>query len=224
MAVVLNKYKLSIMLVPKGASTTIKHVAFEIENGYPFKPFFTNSRRRQIHHLYQSRLFKFDRDMVNWKNAVFAVIRDPVERLLSCHSNRVLHLGELDKLPLTDEDHEKGVTMRPSFGTFVAHLHRYRELSDKIKHHSLPMERFLGGRADRYTRIFDSADLSEFWTMLRERIGTLPEIPHEQTGGRDLKERSISGQTLDRIKQIYARDYDIFGDFLTAKENTFAVS
>ena len=207
MAVVLNKYKLSIMLVPKGASTTIKHVAFEIENGYPFKPFFSNSRRRQIHHIYQSRLFKFDRDMVNWKNAVFAVIRDPVERLLSCHSNRVLHLGELDKLDLTGRRSREGRHSAAFVWNVCGHLHRYRELSDKIKHHSLPMERFLGGRADRYTRIFDSADLSEFWACSVNGSGGLPQIPHEQTGGRDLKERSISEQTLDRIKQIYARDY-----------------
>jgi len=199
-------------------------MAFEIENGYPFQPYFANSRRRYIHQLYQTRLFKFDRDLVNWKNTVFAVIRDPIERILSCHSNRVLHLGELDKLPLTDQDRDNGVVERPSFDTFVTHLGRYRELSDKIKHHSLPLERFLGGRSDRYSHVFDVADLSEFWSALRTQVGTLPEIAHEQRGGWQLKERVISAKTHARIEQLYERDYEIFGDFLTRKEQTYMIN
>lgn len=224
MAVVLRKYGLSIMLVPKGASTTIKHLAFEIENGRPFEPYMANSQKRYIHQLYHSSLFKHGEKMVNWKRDVFAVVRDPVERILSCHSNRVLHLGELDKITLTDEDIEAGLTERPSFEVFIEHLQRYRQLSDKIKHHSLPMVRFLGDKADRYTRIFDSADLSELWDDLRERVGHLPEVPHEQTGGGDDKVRTMSKATLDMILRHYASDYDTYGDFLIKKSPSYTVA
>jgi len=223
LAIVLKKFGLSIMLVPKGASTSIKHLAFEIENGYPFKPYVVNSRKRFIHQLYHSRMFNADKDTVNWNGDVFAVIRDPVDRILSCHSNRVMHYGELDSIALTDEDKELGVEARPSFELFIEHLDRYRQLSDKIKHHSLPMEKFLGNRADRYTRIFDSADLTELWEDLRQRVGTLPEVPHEQTGGADKKERTISKATLDRIYQIFANDYEAYGGFLINRTPTYTV-
>ncbi|MEO0939914.1 MAG: sulfotransferase family 2 domain-containing protein [Pseudomonadota bacterium] len=224
MAIILKKYDLSVLLAPKAASTTIKHVAFFIENGRPFEPYYANSRHRQVHQLYHSRLFKFEKELVDWNASVFAVIRDPIERLLSCHANRVLELNELDKVQLTEADVEKGVVARPDFETFVAHLGRYRQLSDKIRHHSLPLERFLGGRADRYTGVFDCADLTGFWDMLRTRVGRLPEIPRDQRSAAAVKARTITRATLARIQELFAKDYDVFGKFLAQTERTYQVT
>lgn len=223
MGIVLTEYDLSIMLVPKGASTTIKHIACEIEYGAPFKPELFDSRPQHIHELYPTEPFAKQGATVDWGKDVFAVVRDPVERIISCHSNRVKHHNELKDLPLTDEDKEKGVVDRPNFEVFIEHFERYQELSASIKHHSLPMHVYLGELADIYTRIFDVADLTEFWEDIQQRVGDLPKVEQLQTGGKQAKARQISKATVDKIQRVFAKDYDTYGAFLVGKAPTYTV-
>lgn len=223
MAVLLEKHDLTLMLVPKGASTSIKHVVYEVENGRPFEVFEANGRRWHIHNFYHPRVFSKLESQVDWNKDVFAVVRDPVERLLSCHSNRVGHYRSLNNVEITPKDIEAGVVPNPDFETFVQHLDRYCELSADVAHHCLPMIEFLGTDAGRYTRIFDSYDLTEFWSELKKRMGPLPDIPTEQNGGANKKAVSMTAATLEKIRARFAEDYRIYGRYLMDRPATYTV-
>jgi hypothetical protein len=52
MTVILGKHKLSYILVPKVACTSLKAFFFEVENGLPFRDFRTSGRPWWIHQFY----------------------------------------------------------------------------------------------------------------------------------------------------------------------------
>lgn len=103
MSVFNYKHKISYYPVPKCACTSLKLVFFRIENGYDFRNFRVNGKMRYIHSFYASRKFANARDLDGDDHFRFAVVRDPVERLLSCYSNRVLYYRELSARKLSPE-------------------------------------------------------------------------------------------------------------------------
>lgn len=80
--------------IPKNACTSIKQALHEIEFGYLFNANLLEfNDYQEIHEYYQLRPHAFTGvNRLKRKTNVtrFAVIRDPVERLISCYRNRVL--------------------------------------------------------------------------------------------------------------------------------------
>lgn len=138
----------------------------------------------------------------------FCVVRDPVARFLSGYGNRVVHYDDLAATAAAVE--AAGLPRHPDLLAFVDNLERYMALNKTIKHHFLPMVRFLGRRPKRYDRIFRMTELSDLVAYLAA-AGAPITLPHKQTGGPKLKRDALPAKSLARLEKVYAADYDAYG-------------
>lgn len=213
MGVHLYKHGLSYLSVPKVACTSLKHFFFEIENGFPFKTYKINGVQRHIHNSgYPSRPFQKEvhpRMMDHWK---IAVLRDPVDRVLSCYTNRVLGFRCLAEIDISEEDREKGIVRDPDLATFIRLLWRYRKISREVDHHAQPLKTFLGTDPGFYDRLYRMNELQQLVEDVENRVGPVPKLRRMQRSGKPIGRDELNRRQLARISEIYAADYEIFGD------------
>ncbi|MEO1292668.1 MAG: sulfotransferase family 2 domain-containing protein [Pseudomonadota bacterium] len=214
MGVHLYQHGLSYFSVPKCACTSLKAFFFEIENGFEWRPFRANGKRKTLHQFYSSKRFSKEvhpQMQSHWKAAV---VRDPVARLLSAYSNRVLYHNELNHIALTDADRESGLTLRPRLSLFIRHLERYRELSKPLWHHTRPMVCFLGEDPGFFDAIYGMREIDAFRDAVKARIGQVPEVRRLQTGGKKIDRDVLKPAQVKKIEGAYAADYAVFSAHL----------
>lgn len=216
MPILCFKAKLLYFPVPKVACTSLKTTVFELDNERPFQPIRIGYEIRGIHdfnpeyasHEWQKSFGWYGKKLYN-----LAVVRDPVDRLVSCYRNRVLHFGDLkpDKWRSPLPDH---VPKEPSLEDFVRHLDAYRAVSQSIMHHSAPIHKFLGPNPEFFNGIFRLSELDRVAAVFSERAGARVEIPRLQTAGPEKKSLDIPSALRALIEAEYAEDYRLYGDFL----------
>jgi hypothetical protein len=223
MSVHLYEHKLSYFSVPKCASSSLKHFFFEIENGFPFRAFVANGKHNFIHATaYPAKRFEkvVHPEMADhWK---MAVIRDPIDRVVSCYRNRIIYHQALSKIEISDEDRASGVTHDPDLATFVRHLGRYRALSRQVGHHTTPLTFFLGGEAAYFDALYTFNDLDRLVEDVRERVGRAPELARHQTGGPAMDRSDLTQADIRHIEDFYQDDYQAFGQAFGTRTPTFA--
>ncbi len=214
MPIILAEHKLAYFPVPKIACTSFKHVFYEIEHGEPFDREFETNKRKGIHATYPAMHFdridlaeiqEFDR---------FAIVRDPVKRLLSCYANRVVHHKELSAHRMMPNNKEFGLKPNPSLDEFIDNLTLYRKVSYNVRHHTKPICIFLGDEPAYFSKIFPIEKTQDFFDHIKSlvRSNTL-ELGRYQTAGPKLKVEDLTSTQIKNIKNQYAKDYDIFGTY-----------
>ncbi len=165
MPVILDKYRLAYLPVPKVACTSVKTRMFEIENGVPFKAFRINGKAFHIHH-YSNRGVPFEslskrkiRDHVR-----IVVVRNPIERFLSGVSNRVVFHKDLAKPVFSSRLAGATLPVMPNLTKFVQHFEDYFRYVGSIEHHFAPMVTFLGKDPGYFEKFLVSANLMSFPT------------------------------------------------------------
>lgn len=90
MTVHLRDHNLTHVAVPGMACTSIWHAIFQIENARMLEDYLANGKYFHVHSVDPTRTFQnLARERIAG-HARFGLIRDPVRRLLSCYSNRVI--------------------------------------------------------------------------------------------------------------------------------------
>lgn len=212
MTVILPDHKLFYAAVPKVACTSIKYMFFEFENGVPFTKFKVNGKVRHIHTAAYPSLLreKFPEARIAGFHRV-AVLRDPVERLLSAYGNRILKHRTLSRKKTALPD---GLPADPDLDAFVDNLEAYARHSPIIRHHILPMVDFLGNDPGYFVRLYPMQDLDRFVQDMSERLGTDLHLGRHQSGGPRLGTDRLSSARIAKLRDIYREDYRAFGRFL----------
>lgn len=214
MTVFNEEYKISYYSVPKCACTSVKSMFFEIENGFEFRLFRVNGTVRHIHNFYNTLPFpkasQLDRD----DHYRFAIIRDPVSRLLSCYSNRVVAHKELKPGLLPQEALDSGLYPDPSLSDFIENLEGYRKYSNSIRHHSNPLTFFLGDDPSYFSKLFTLGELDEMVQTVGSMTGKPLKLSHQQKGGPKLSKNDLSEREIKKLQDFYAQDYESFGSVL----------
>lgn len=189
MPAIVSAHRISFYAVPKVACTSLKLAVFEIENGFAFKNFRINGTLIHIHNFYVTSSFDASKKAEVKGHVRFAVVRDPVARLVSAYRNRVLFHNELSESRLA----QAGVDLppKPDIETFVMRLKEYQEASPSIRHHTLPMTFFLGEEVGYFDRLFSMSQLLELENWLRDTTKLDLRIRHEQQGGPKLAVVSV---------------------------------
>lgn len=206
--------KLLYIPVPKNACTSIKHAMYEIEFGKRFDPGFRDKHGYEDHHDYYKKrpqAFTSVRKLQEMEQITrFAVVRDPVERLISCYRNRVLDLGDLKSS--TSALHQMDLPAEPDINTFILNLERYRKVNKKIEHHSRPQYTFFGGTIQYLDRVFPIENPDALVEMLRNYKPDLKML-NRKSGGSDVDLTEISEVALQHAVEFYRIDYELLESF-----------
>lgn len=214
MTVILGKHKLSYIPVPKVACTSLKAFFFEVENAFAFRDFRTSGRPWWIHYFYPTIPFS-DQDLAQMEGHTrLAVVRDPVRRLLSCYSNRVLHHKELSQKNAGTALAAADLPCDPDLSTFVRRLPDYCAAIATIRHHASPMVDYLGRDPKFYTHLYRIEATNDLQAEVQRLTGSTAELKRLQTGGPKISTDKLTPQEVTLLKNFYAEDYALYGSYL----------
>jgi len=215
-----KKHKIAFVAIPKVACSSIKHLFFELENDTSFTLFRANGRAYNVHNFYPSRYFRRDYDPEDFADCFrFVVLRDPVQRFLSCYSNRVLTHRNLARWALPDGANEAGATPDPDLSGFVARLDLYRKWSKHIRHHTDRAVDFTGPDLSWFDAVYPIERMDDCAARLSEICARPIVMPHRQAGDRKFTIADLSPAELDKIVAFYRADYDLMADYYSPPEH-----
>lgn len=213
MTVILRKYGLGYLSVPKVACTSIKAMMFEVENGFAFRPFSANGQMRWIHNFYPSVPFaELKRGRLRDLHRI-TVVRDPIKRALSCHSNRVVQHRELSREIAGERLAGSGLPFDPDLSTFVRNIAEYSRRVAEIGHHTAPLTVFLGENPGYFHRIYRFEELPEMVADVGRITGKDVALEVMQRSSGSAKIEQLSPDEITLLKDYYAEDYAIFGAY-----------
>ena len=158
------------------------------------------------------------RDMPLMKKAGFnrfAIVRDPVKRLISCYRNRVVDLK--DSLKTKNKIKDKGLPILPDINTFVMHLNQYRKANKIIEHHSRPQHLFLGDTLKYLDKVFTIDQIEELKEFLKGYKNDL-ELLERKSGGTSYSLSDLSHEALEEAITFYKNDYELLKDYYTPQQ------
>ena len=122
------------------------------------------------------------------------LIRDPVNRFISCYNNRILYHQDL------------------AFNNYSID-----QVIEKLENnlfenkHFLPQSFWLGNNINYFTIVANVSNIKIFETQVNNFFENQILFPHIQTGKSELK-ISLNKEQLKKIKKIYSADYDLIGE------------
>lgn len=217
MPIVSHRHAIAYFPVPKNACTTGKELMHALEHGafhgrrrLPGPP----PRSRGIHDLWGTAWLKpgdLEATRGMWR---FAILRDPVARLLSAWKNKVLRQRMLSAAKAGPALARLGLAPDPSFPAFVEALEGYRAASPVIAHHTEAQQRFLGRDPAVFDALYGMAELDRLRADLAARSGVALAMPPVANATGDLPSPTVDPVLRRRIEAIYAEDLAAFGALL----------
>jgi len=189
--------------LPKNGSSSLSRVFYLMEKGEE-APSYRSGR------LYMSSKTSFLTASEYRKSSSyrFAIVRDPVQRLVSAYANRVLDFRDLDRV--TTELQKAGLSTTPELNEFVQHLETYRRISGMLRHHTHPQSRFLYPDLSIYSRLYTLSEMPELEAWFQERVPGFI-MPREKTTGTKIPISELSAASRQKLERFYARDYALLG-------------
>lgn len=203
--------------IPKNASTSLKHAMHYLEYSEPFD--LSNYRDygyQSLHDFYNKQKDSLTSvDTLKKQSAYcFTVIRDPVERFLSCYGNRVFKLGDLQKSKPKLNRH--GLSDKPDLDTFVLNLTEYRRIHSGIRHHTKLQSNLLGGTLEYFNKVFPFEQMNSVKNMLKSFDSSLT-MKNRKSDGPKFKLGDLSPTSLQFLFEFYKKDYELLSEFYSRK-------
>ena len=160
MPIKLNRHQIAYYFAPKVACTSLKMLCYELETGREWSD--SDWPGYEIHDYWvkirgvplepKKGQFDYSHDS-QWS---FAVVRDPIKRLLSAFSNRVEYHADIHGRRWTSGVRywRKGLKQLPDIEAFFKNFEAYREMNSVIRHHTNPQSVFLGPNLKKIDAIF----------------------------------------------------------------------
>lgn len=212
-------HKLIYIPIPKNACTTIKQAFHQIEFGRVFDTKRAeNDSYVDVHDYYQKRADAFtstDHLFAVSNHIRFAIVRDPVERLISCYRNRILDLDDLKSASV--ELKRMNLSAEPDLNSFVLNLEKYRKASKSVEHHSRLQASFLGGTLEYLDHVYRFEQVDELHELLRTRAPYLKML-NRKSGGSEVNLSQLSKEALAYANHFYRKDYQLLKEFYAPHE------
>lgn len=209
MTAILKEKKLFYAAVPKVACTSLKRMFYEIQNGHEFQKFWINEKRYYLHHFMPSMRRKDypEAQIADYRR--LCLVRDPVKRLLSAYSNRVVYHGNISPEAARQAGRLKRLKPNPDLHEFVDRLEAYMAIQD-IRGHCRPMIDFLGEDAGYFHRVYSLSEIDVFLEDVSNVVGRKVEAGRYQTGGPKLDPSELTNNQIAKIHRFYKDDYKAF--------------
>ncbi|MCR8547322.1 sulfotransferase family protein [Salipiger sp. P9] len=216
MVIAIDAHKIAYMALPKAGCSTVKAALAQVDPTAELPP----EAERDVmtwHALYPTKRFRphrWEQYEAYWR---FCVVRDPLKRLLSVYTNRVVAFRDLHNCRKILRG-RVDLPMDPDPDFFFQNLRAYLEASSAIKHHILPAWLFLGPDLRRYDRIYRTAELPQFGEDLARRTGQEVHIARENSSDERLDLATLAPATVGALRDYLAGEYDYLSAFF---ENPF---
>ncbi|MDZ7721156.1 MAG: sulfotransferase family 2 domain-containing protein [Balneolaceae bacterium] len=204
--------------IPKNACTSLKHAMHYLEYHESFD--LSNYRKygyQSLHDFYNKQRDAFTGiEALKKHNAFcFTVIRDPIDRFLSCYGNRVVQLGDLQKS--RNKLDRIGLSSEPDLDTFALNLVEYRRMNPGIRHHTELQSNLLGGTLEYADKTFPFEELNSLQNMLNSYDSTLV-MKSRKSGGPKFQLSDLSHSSLQFLLEFYKKDYELFSEFYSSED------
>ena len=216
--VINREFGIAYQPTPKNACSSIKHLMFYITNRFYFRPYMVHGKYVSIHEIHESyKRLKFERIAKQLKDYPFrfCVVREPMQRLRSAYYNKVIQ----QKLLV-------GTKFENRVGSFDDFLVNIKDLMANnwkplptcklFLHHCRPQSYFLGMQPQRYTKIYNLAQLNMLQDDLSEITGlelALPAVNKSSTEYSHDEDQSTAEKHGARIEKLYRHDYRAYGEY-----------
>lgn len=190
MPMICNKIGIAYYFVPKIACTSIKSCLHFLETGEQID-------EQEAHRLYRPGPFSDKLFSKHEGMFTFAVVRDPVRRVLSAYANKIGRFPEVEmhrmrkrqarnplsrlfgkSAPDQAPDVWNGLNANPDISTFCENLDQYCETFEIIRRHLVPLSYYFGPDLSRFDKVYQLENLSELETDLAERLDREVKLPH----------------------------------------------
>jgi CRISPR/Cas system-associated exonuclease Cas4 (RecB family) len=212
----LPKQEVIYIPIKKNASTSVEQALHEIEYGCLFNTDLPEYGGYDgIHEYYQLRPHAFTSVNVLKKQTKltrFAIIREPINRLISCYHNRVVDEGRLAKNRKALQ--RINLPAEPDLNTFVINLKKYRKMNKNIEHHSRPQSDFLGGTIQYLDYIYTMKKIPELFAFLRKYKPDLV-MRKRRSSDMEISMDDLSQQALEKAIHFYRKDYQLLHDYFS---------
>ena len=220
MTAILPQQNIAYISAPKCACTSLKELFFCLENNCKFNKardhkgalcLIINNKRHYIHDFYPSIAFsKQPHELMETMHRI-CIVRDPVDRIISCYNNRVLRYKALSENVLSHAS--ISAPANPDLNQFIQNLSQYQAIGD-IKHHTLPLTHFLGNNSDYYHEIFNLQTLNQAERSIKRRFqqrkAALPHLQRTLQNKNESCREKPSKKSVEIIKDLYKQDYQSF--------------
>ncbi|RGP35157.1 sulfotransferase family 2 domain-containing protein [Pseudotabrizicola alkalilacus] len=198
--------------VPKNACTSIKQMFYESEHRVKFSPYKgDNGKTVFIHNLHPTVLFnEIDKSSIRELHRI-AVVRDPIKRVLSAYSNRVVHHRELSVDKQGKRLAKYDLIPDPDLSTFIDRLDDYCSAVPSINHHTRAQVDFLGSDPAYLSRVYRFSELDILAADVSQIAGKRLTLPWLQRGGPKLSFTDITDSQHEKLRALFAADYKVFG-------------
>ncbi|MDJ0820894.1 MAG: sulfotransferase family 2 domain-containing protein [Paracoccaceae bacterium] len=209
MVVRLDRYKIAYVPLPKAGCSSVKEALARLDPQVEIPP------EDQIttmtwHSIHPTRRFRAHRIVPLQHYWRFCVVRDPIRRLMSIYTNRVLQhkdvwnsAGVRDGRPGLPK-----LSRTPDPDTFYSNLRAYMDASSAIKHHAMSALVFLGPNLQRhYSVVYRTEDMGELAQDLSLRVGHEVTLPRGNRSETKLELESLQGATIDALRPYLEREY-----------------
>lgn len=200
-----ERLKIAYFPIPKSACTTLKNILYylEFQEDYPKKP-------ESIHSFWRHKKEEINPDILN-EYFKFVVIRDPIKRFLSCYRNRIFFHKDLAQTKQINVEQFRGLGLKkyPRLDFFVQHLEEYIMVSNKTEHHFSPQSQLLIDDLSFYDFVCPIEEMERLRRKLSEIADQELYFPHYQTGGPSITLKNLTQESLSKLIEFYAEDYEI---------------
>ncbi|SEQ02357.1 Sulfotransferase family protein [Faunimonas pinastri] len=212
MPMISERLGMAFFPIPKNAGTSVRYAMFELENGRGFKPeslpdgrlsaLFMTCPALPFEQIAQGPVAGLTR---------FAVVRDPLERVVSAYKNRVLFYRELETADYTRYNLPDWLPRSPDINTFISLLDYYRKMP-VMAHHTRHQRVYLGPDLAFFDRLFQMHELPELADFLSERSGRPVALGKLRNDGPQVPLDTVSDESRRRLRRYYDIDYALLGD------------
>ncbi|RYD70914.1 MAG: hypothetical protein EOP84_25845, partial [Verrucomicrobiaceae bacterium] len=208
MAVVSHRLRIVYFPIPKIASSSIKLAIYKADTGRDFMPEpLSRGGETEIHNVYEAQPFPVFLPLFE-RYSSFAIVRDPVERLLSAHRHRVMMRRDIEEA--RSEAENLGLPIAPDLTTFVTHLDTYRSISWMVDHHVAPQRQWLPKKLDSVSILLPMQFVNHLPEILRKASGVDLQLPHVNDTGGSRGIDQIDSKMRDLIKRYYSADVSLY--------------
>lgn len=207
MVVAIETRKIAYFPVPKAGCSSVKAALARIEDGVA--P--SEADHAALHQRFPTRRFRLARfrDYDGWWR--FTVVRDPIRRLMSVYTDRVVKRKDLHSSRRMR--HQDVLPMDPDPDFFFLNLDAYRRTASVIQHHTMPASRFIGRYPSRFDKVFRTDDLQLLAKELSARSDEDIQIPRMNRSNVRLEFSDLNAATRDALRPGLAGEYALLERF-----------